>query len=279
MKGFVREYKNENDGTANRKGCIMKKLLAVFSLCLCLLMGCSVGGLPKSEVSDGQKQEFDLQADSVSGTVSVNAALEEYLSQNSKYIEQTCTEWENGQIAFKDDYHFDTLYKVLQDGTRIEILNKVSNWTPFSEHEILVIYDGYYLVKIDTQEWTTQTIYESEHLMTAINTNGTLVYLITENSIYRLFLPTNTVDLIVKDEMFHFLLAPFSTTDIAWASYNPVWLKKYYVLGGDENIYNAVQTNYFFCDLKTGKTVQWVPESFGQDYSLEGLEWYLQQKK
>ncbi len=256
----------------------MKKLIALLILCFCLLAGCITNGLPNSEVSVNEPSKTERQEDSIFNAEPVNAELAAYLSQTSEYIEPTNVEWENGQIAFKDDILYDTLYRVSEDGTKNEIINKVSDWTPLAEHAILVVHDGYLLVKVDTQEWTTETLYEAEYLMTAINTNGTLVYIITETRVFRYFIPTNTTELIITDDMFDFLLAPFSTTDICWASYNPIWLKKYYQLGGDENIYNVAPTYYFFYDTKTRKTYHWVPEHQQQTY-LDGIAWYHQQKQ
>lgn len=230
----------------------MKRVIGILILSFVLFAGCSPTTLTTGD-----------------------SAMDSYLATQPDFIEPICEEWENEGIVIENN----TLYAV-HDSKQEQLLDEVVTWAPFSDHSILVVYKGNTIVEVNLVDLTQTTIYEAPSKIVSLNTDGTLIFFVTEeNEIFRYFVPSNEADLIATDGMFVSLLSPFSTTDICWLSYNPQWLKAFYELGNEDDIYNIKQTVYTFCDTTTKEAYLWEPETALDDYSVQGLEWYSEIKK
>ncbi len=210
------------------------------------------------------------------GNVSIDSDVEKYLKDHHEFIEPVCAEWENGEILIENN----TLYS-LKNNKQEQILDEISisTWAPFSDHSIIVIYGDYNIVEVNLKDLTQNIIYEASDKIISMNTDGVLIFFANiENEVYRYFVPSGEIELLATDEMFISLLCPISTTDICWLSYNPAWLKAYYKIGSEDNIYNISSTFYAFCDTATKKTYFWEPETALDGYDVQGLKWYLENK-
>lgn len=252
----------------------MKRVVLAVIFSVCLLAGCAGGTSRESEQTPGQPS-LSVQDDVGVTSKQVNAELEKYLSEHVDYVEPICEEWENENIEIEDN----TLYKVTENGSKEEVLSNVKTWAPFGQHSIIAVHDDLNLVQIDTLSWNTSTMYESDRILMDLHTDGSLIFMATDTQVYRYFVPTGTLDLIATDDLFATFLAPVSTADICWLSYNPIWLKKFYELGSEDNIYNVNRDLYAFCNTRTGDVYKWEPEEVSQSYENEGLQWYSEQIK
>ncbi len=263
--------------------CYFRKPVALcFAPILCLALTACGTEIPSAVSSAGDGEHLPL---GIAGSPSVISAepslpeniLEKYLSENNDYIEPVYEkELENGQAVFETE----KLYQVLSDGTKQELLPyPAAGWAIVSEHTLLVT-QGDTLVKVDTDKWQVDIMYEHDRPITSLNTNGTLVFFTTDTQVYRYFIPTGEVSLIAEDDMLISIFSPISTTEILWTAYNPLWLKKYYKEHGlEDNIYNVYQTLFVFHDTETGKSYRWMRQNIMDDVLAEGLEWYHQQRK
>lgn len=169
--------------------------------------------------------------------------------------------------------------KIQKDGCEKEILDNIIAWAPFSKHNILVTNDDFQIVKVNTQTGEMETMYQFDHSIKGINTNGVLIFWYTETEVYRYYIPEKQLDLIATDETIYAMLPSLSTTDICWQSYSPLWLKKYYELGSEENIYGIQPMPIVFCDTQTGNTYRWQMSAPEDDYMVQGVQWYYQQRE
>lgn len=195
----------------------MKRLLITLIFFLMLICGCSIQ--PSSNSANPAASEPTSPDDN---------SLQRYLSQTTEYVEPVCEEWENGAIIFEDRDVFENtmLLKIQKDGCEKEILDNITAWTPFSEHNILVTNDDFQIVKVNTQTGEMETMYQFDHRIKGINTNGVLIFWYTETEVYRYYIPEKQLDLIATDETIYAMSPPLSTTDICWQSYSPIMAQK-----------------------------------------------------
>lgn len=250
----------------------MKKIFTAAILLVFLLSGCSAMVPMANDSSSSAVTSF---VGSVHKTSSQARPVDQYLFEHKEYVEPEYEEeLENKHAVFDAE----RLYRVLSDGTKEELLPyPATRWAILSEHTLLVVQSNA-LLKVDTEKWQVDTIYEHERPITSLNTNGTLVFFTTDTQIYRYFIPTGDVDLIATDEMLISIFSPISTTEILWTAYNPLWLKKYYEANGvADNVYNVFPTLFVFHNTQTDKSYRWIQQNVMEDVLKEGLEWYRRQ--
>lgn len=193
------------------------------------------------------------------------------------WIEPVCTEVANGEILIGENKIYDPM------GKKEININNMTLWVPYDKHSILVVENGWSVLKVDTELMEMKKLFDSYECYSPIKsmiTNGSIIYFSTKTDVYMFSTEDGSLKHIANDDMISHLLCPISTTDICWESYNPYWLKRYYEeKGNDENIYNQNRSFTMFFDITSWKQYRWERTNVLDSYLIQGAEWYKNQKQ
>ena len=255
----------------------MVKLFAFVLMTVVIFCSCSgytgeVDSVPHQEVSsitEVVSQDPSLpEASAVSEPVVPAMSYEEYFSEIRKYSGIEKSEQYKDILFFtnnKNDYEF--LYNesigenflcrmgLYSDKYEVIIPQDISDFCFYLNDTLLCIINQTQIVMTDMDGNQLKILYEADNPLSYLFASNELVFFMSNNTIYRIYVPTMTVDEICRnDEMIRF--EPVSNVEVIWEKDNPEWINYFNETQDFVNKPNIPDTIEFYHNAMTGENYQ-----------------------